>query len=447
MISNKWWQATTAAPDKEHLMKHRSSRAAAAVTLGALFAAGCGFAEDPGSETVAAQPSAEPSTGSEEAALKIGAIVPQTGPLAFFGPPLTEAAVLALDEINAAGGVLGQQVAPIEFTDDAGDATIASQSADRLLRSGVHAIVGAAGSGMSLAVIDKITGSGIVQCSPSNTAPTFTDYDDGGFYFRTAPSDALQGPVLAQQMIEGGATKAALVARADDYGQGLINTITPVLEDAGVEVVASTLYDPAATNFDATIEQLGAGAPDAVAVIAFEEGAQLLQGMIEAGLGPHTIKVYGSDGMRSEELAQRVSPDDPSVLQGMRGTAGDPSADPAFIERLQAAAPTLKDTVYAAHTFDCVTVIALAAQAAGSTAPARIAEAMQGVTRGGERCTSYADCIALIEGGTDIDYDGPSGPLEFTDAGEPERTVYEIWEFDASGTLQSIDTRESTSVG
>lgn len=424
-------------------MTYRPLRVTSSLVLVLTLIAGC--ASGGGTTTDDAAGASEDAVDDPAAeALKIGSIVPQTGPLAFFGPPLTEAARLAASDINEAGGVLGVPMEDIEFADDAGDAAIASQAADRLLRSGVHAIVGAAGSGMSLAIIDKITGGEVVQCSPSNTAPSFTDYDDGGYYFRTAPSDGLQGPVLAEQMLEGGATKAAIVARADDYGQGLVASMTAALEAGGAEVVVSTLYDPETTNFDATVQQLVAGEPDAIAIVAFEEGVQLLQGMVEAGLSPPSVAIYGSDGIRMEDLARRVSPEDPQVLEGMRGTAGDPSANPEFIERLTAAAPSLSDTIYAAHTYDCTVIIALAAETAGSVDPKVFAPKVVDVTREGERCTSFADCVELIRGGADIDYDGASGPVDFVDVGEPGSATYEIWEFDASGTLNSVDTREST---
>ena len=104
--------------------------------------------------------------------------------------------------------------------DSGTDPAIASTAVDGLLNDGVDAVIGAAGSGVSLSVIDKITGSEVAMCSGSNTAATFTTYDDGGFYFRTAPSDVLQGPALADVITDDGASSVAIVYRNDEYGAG-----------------------------------------------------------------------------------------------------------------------------------------------------------------------------------------------------------------------------------
>ena len=133
---------------------------------------------------------AAPGTTGE--ALTIGTLLPLTGNLAFLGPPEVAGVQLAINDINAAGGVLGQQVVLVEG--DSGDASTdtATQTVDRLLQSGVNAIIGAASSGVSLTVIDTITGAGVLEFSPANTSDQFTTYNDQGLYFRTAPADTLR---------------------------------------------------------------------------------------------------------------------------------------------------------------------------------------------------------------------------------------------------------------
>ena len=135
-------------------------------------------------------------TRAGDGKLVLGTILPQTGSLAFLGPPEFAGFDLAISDINAAGGVLGQPVTGIKG--DSGDATTdtANQTVDRLLSQNVDAIIGAASSGVSLTVIDKITGAGVVQFSPANTSKKLSDYPDKGLYFRTAPSDILQGAVI-----------------------------------------------------------------------------------------------------------------------------------------------------------------------------------------------------------------------------------------------------------
>ncbi len=374
--------------------------------------------------------------------LRIGYLLPETGTLAFYGPPTITAVELAVEDINEAGGVLGN---PVELfsADEAGDAAVASTSVDRLLADGVDAIIGAVASGMSLAVIDKIIGAGVVQCSPANTSPTFTTYDDQGFYHRTAPTDALQGPVLAETMLGEGHARIALMARADDYGQGLADETEAALEEAGAEVVAKVIYDPEAATYSAEVEQVAGAGPDAVALISFDEAAQILQELIEAGLGPADFPVFGAESLRSTELPLDVDPADETVLDGLQGTAPISRADESFVERLEEFNPDLTDFLFAGEAYDCAVIIALAATAAESDDPGVFVEEMIDVTRDGTDCTSYAECAELLEAGEDINYNGASGPIEFTDVGEPERGTYEIWEF-SGGEIVTVGEVEST---
>jgi branched-chain amino acid transport system substrate-binding protein len=382
--------------------------------------------------------------GEEDGELKFGYVLPETGQLSFLGPPQIESVNFAIQQINDAGGVLGKPVPAVVSSDEAGQEAVAAQSADRVLAAGVDAVIGAAASGMSLAFIDRVTGAGVVQCSASNTAPTFTDYDDGGYYFRTAPSDVLQGPVLADVVREDGHQRVAVIARADDYGRGLLRTTEESLRDGGATVALSETYDPRATNFDQIVQQVENSDPDAVVVIAFEEGARILQGLLEAGLGPDQVGVYGADGLRSEELPSLVSRGNPERLAGMKGTAPASAANERYVADLKKFAPQLKELQYAPQAFDCVNTIALAAEQAGSDNPEVFAKEMNGITKDGEKCNSFADCKRLLAAGRDIDYDGVSGPLDFTDAGEPGRATIEVYSYDDQGQLRTLRTEVST---
>jgi branched-chain amino acid transport system substrate-binding protein len=382
--------------------------------------------------------------GKSSKPLKLGYVLPETGDLAFLGPPQIEAMKYAIKEINDAGGVLGNPVGDPVGGDEANDQAIASQSADRVLGENVNAIVGAAASGMTLAIIDKVTGGGVAQCSGSNTAPSLTDYNDDGLYFRTAPSDALQGPVLADVIVGDGHSKVAIVARADDYGKGLAGATAKSLENGGASVVLNDTYDPKATNFDATVQKIVAAKPDAAVVVAFEEGKQIIKGLIEAGMGPDKIGIYGADGLRSENLAKLVNKSNPGILSGMKGTAPASADNPEFTKKLKAFAPSLKEMQFAPQVYDCVNIIALAAEKAGSTDANVFKSEINGVTQGGEKCTSFADCKKLLDEGKDIDYDGASGPLDFIDAGEPGKASIEVYGYDKKGTLKTLDTREAT---
>lgn len=402
--------------------------------------------EDPADDPVEEEPTdEEPTATGGDGTLNFGYVLPESGPLAFLGPPQIGALEMALEEINAAGGVLGADVT-MSAGDEAGDTTLAAESAQRLIGEGVDAIVGAAASGMSLAFVDAVTSAGVVQCSGANTAPTFTNNDYGGLYFRTAPTDALQGPVLAETILGDGNTNPAIMARADDYGQGLLEAASEAIESAGGTVAAAITYDPEAANFDAEVNQVAGSGADSVAVIAFDEGAQILSTMVEQGLGPADMPVYGADGVRSEELASLVDPNDESILEGMKGTAPDPAASPDFLERF-GEETGLSDTTFAAQAYDCMIMIALAATAADSDEGSAIAAEMVGVTNGDTECASFEECVQALEAGDTIAYQTASGVvLTETDTGngEPASGMYEVWEIGADGSISTVTTVESS---
>lgn len=229
---------------------------------------------------------AAPGTTSPEP-LVIGTLLPLTGDLAFLGPPEVAGAKLAVQEINAAGGVLGQEVRLEEG--DSGDATTdtATQTVDRLLQAGVNAIVGAASSGVSLNVIDRITGAGVMQISPANTSDQFTTYNDNGLYFRTAPPDVLQARALADLIAEDGNNTVGILARNDPYGTGLAENTVENLLAGGLseDQVVSITYDPNAANFDSEVQRMVELNPDGIVVIGFEESSRIIQGLNENGIG------------------------------------------------------------------------------------------------------------------------------------------------------------------
>ncbi|WP_109471456.1 ABC transporter substrate-binding protein [Ornithinimicrobium cavernae] len=386
--------------------------------------------------------------GGEAGDFVFGYLFPETGALAYLGPPQISALEMAIQDINAAGGVLGAEV-PAPIGGDEGDqATVVQASADRVLGQNPTAIIGAASSGRSLDVIDRITGAGVLQCSGSNTAPTFTDYDDGGFYIRTAPSDALQGPVLANTIVNDGWSNVAIVARADDYGRGLADATASALENAGATVLLNETYDPNAQQFDGTVQAVVSASPDAVVIVGFEESTQILQGLIEQGLTPADMGFYGADGMRNPELGSLVDESNPAILAGMKGTAPASGANEEFVSALAEFDPALGDnTQFAPQVYDCAVTIALAAEAAGSSDPAQIKDAVVDVTKEGTACTSYEECKGLIEDGEDIDYNGASGPLDFTDVGEPGKASIEVYGFNDAGEFETLDTVESNPEG
>jgi len=229
-----------------------------------------------------------PGTAPTGGPLVIGTLLPLTGSLAFLGPPEVAGVKLAVRDVNAAGGVNGKPVTLVEG--DSGDAAtdIASQTVDRLLQRGANMILGAASSGVSLKVIDKIVGAGVIQFSPANTSDKFTTYNDKGLYFRTAPADTLQARALSDQIIKDGAQSVGILALNDPYGTGLADNIQKNLTAGGVDAgkITKKIYDPKASEFTAEVDAMKQANPDAVVVIGFDESATIIKTMNEQGIGP-----------------------------------------------------------------------------------------------------------------------------------------------------------------
>jgi ABC-type branched-subunit amino acid transport system substrate-binding protein len=371
--------------------------------------------------------------------LAIGTLLPQTGNLAFLGPPEFAGVDLAVQEINEAGGVLGQDVTVSDS--DSGDTTtdIASQSVQRLLGEGVDAIVGAASSGVSLTVIDAITSAGVVQFSPANTAPDFTTYEDNDLYFRTAPSDVLQGQILAEVIVEDGATNVGIMALQDPYGEGLAGFLTESLEASGATIAGDPIiYDSAAPNYDTQVQDMLSRNPDAIAVIGFDESGRILQSFINAGSGPGEIPLYGTDGNMGNALGEQFT--EPGAIEGFRGTTPLVELSQDFQDQLLELDPNLVDFNYAAESYDAVNIIALAATIAESDAGEALAEEIIDVTREGTECTDFASCLELVEAGEDIDYNGVSGPVEMDDVGDPTQASFGVLTFGADNRIDNAQT-------
>ncbi len=444
------------------MVKNRTMRLGIALLALALVAAACGD-DDAGTSTTAAPPSSTTTAatttttaatttsqattttaaGRANGILEIGTILPETGDLAVLGPPMINAVNMALRDINDAGGVLGQ---PLQLTsaDSGTNEDIANAAADGHLAAGVDAIVGPASSRVSLSVIDKITGAQTLMCSPSNTGSVFTTYDDnGGYYIRTAPPDNLQAQALGDLVTADGFADVAIIALNDAYGQGFADDLVVQLEANGATVVANVAYDPNGTVFDSDVQQLVDAGPEAVVLIGFPDtGSLLLQAMIEQGVGPADLQIYLTDGLQSSGLAAKVDPATPGILEGVKGTA--PSAAPpggaAWFGAAFAEFAPEADTIFAAYAYDCPVVFALAAQVAGTDDPTVWLDEVVGVTKDGETCDTYAACLALIEAGSNIDYLGASGLIDFVDAGEPGAGYYDIWRFDDQGAIIVDDT-------
>jgi branched-chain amino acid transport system substrate-binding protein len=423
-------------------------RLAVVATASALVLAGCG-SEDDSEPTSSDSPSASDSPTDEapvaegDGKLTFGSLLPATGSLAFLGPPEFAGVDLAVQEINEAGGVLGQDVQHVRGDSGDADSGIAPAESDKLIDAGSDVIVGAASSGVSLTAIDKIMSAGVVMYSPANTSTAFDEapYDKPDLYFRTAPSDILQGAVLANLLVQDGRKNVAILARQDAYGETLASEIQKNLEAQGSAVATTEFYGEKAQTFDTQVQAIAGSGADAVVLVAFEETTSIVPQLVQAGTGPQDVPTYFVDGNTADYSADSDVPLPPGTLAGTKGTIPGAETATDFKDRLMAVDPKLTDFSYSAESYDAVVTSALAAIAAGSDAGEAIASTLVDVTTGGEKCTTFADCAALLEEdpAADIDYDGVSGPIEFSELGSPTAASIGIYEYDAKNKIAPVE--------
>jgi branched-chain amino acid transport system substrate-binding protein len=438
-------------------LRRRVGAGIATVGIGTLLLAGCSASgggteetTDPSAqacgpeavETTEVEPAEITAAKERETSLTIGSILPTTGTLAFLGPPEIAGVDLAIADINASeSGVLGGNAAVIHR--DSGDTTtdIATQSATDLLSQGVSGIVGAASSGVSFTFIDQVTGAQVVHISPANTSPDFSDYDDGGYYWRTAPSDVLQGRVLGNLMVSDGATNIGLLYLNDAYGTGLAENVKSAVETAGGTIVAEEAFNEGDSQFSSQIDAIMAEDPDAIALIAFDQTKVIIPELVGTQGFPGE-DVYFVDG----NLADYSADFDEGTLNCAKGTLPGVLASDDFRARLLGINPDLTDYSYSAESYDAVMLMALAAIAADDASGPGIQSQMQAVSEGGEKCETFDACAEMLAAGEDIDYDGISGPITFDENGDPTEAYIGVYEYGVGNTYAPV-TSEFGSLG
>ncbi|WP_460774520.1 ABC transporter substrate-binding protein [Microbacterium sp. GXF7504] len=372
---------------------------------------------------------------------KIGTALPVTGNLAFLGPPEIAGTEYAASVVNEAG----KGVTIDLLQGDSGDTDNKAYETEipRLLGEGATAIIGAASSGTSLQFIDQVIAAGAIQFSPANTSAAFTGYEDDGLYWRTAPSDVLQGEVLGNLIAADGAETLGMIVLNDSYGTGLACFAKAAFEAAGGEVVAATLYNTGDTNFSAQVEDVLAADPDAIALITFEEVKTIIPELVGADYPAEQL--YLVDG----NLSNFGDEFEEGTLEGAKGTY--PAVDPATIADFRETLNTfwtgagnaeLSDFTYAPESFDAVILLALAALEAGSTAGADVAAHLQSVSggvEGGTKCTTFAECADIILGGGIADYDGVSGPITFNEVGDPTEASIGVFQYGKDNNYEFLN--------
>ncbi len=396
--------------------------AAAVILVLGLGACGGGEEEAPAPGETAAAP----------VALHIGAVLPETGSLAFLGVPIIAAVRLAVEDVNAQGGQV-----TLTLADSATNPATGLEGGRRLLAEGAHVIVGAGASSVSQAFVQTLFDEQAPQCSPSNTSPVFTTQENAAYYFRTIPPDTAMAPVIADVVISRGATRIAIIGRADAWGNALDSLLSAEFDRLGAETL-SVLYDPETASYSAEVTSVVNYNPDMVINLGFSsDGSETVRQLIESGIGPE--RQFAATGLYSPTLWEQVDASNPAVLDGMLGISQTAKGNDAFKQRLSAEAGDY--LAYAAEGYDCVILLALAARTVGDPSDGEaMMAAIAKLTHEGVECSSYGECAALIDEGRDVDYSGVSGPINLSPEGDPTVALYSIHTWEDGGEAVTLGT-------
>ncbi|MBH0008509.1 ABC transporter substrate-binding protein [Salinibacterium sp. SWN1162] len=408
--------------------KSRRTRRGFATVAGVLAAvlvlSGCS-AEEPVEERPA----------PKDLTLTIGALVPESGALDKFGPAVSAAIALAAQDVNDANAKL---VVNVE-TSDSGDSSDSTpeDAATELLDAGATVIIGGLSNGISKKVVDMITAAGVVEISPANDSPDFSNYDDSQLYWRTSPSCALEGSALGAAMAERVDGSIAILSEDALCGPLLPRAVSETFLRGGGEVIYQETINDKATGLTDTIDAAIEAKPDAVAIVGSKQAEKIAKAFIKAGYSGDQLFFTGlSLGDRDSDFTKGALTDSIVTQPGL-----DIDTITDFTDRLLEIDPSLKDFSYAAESYDAVILASLAALVSQDTSGTAIASALQEVSGGsgdGEVALNFADAAKIVLDGRTVDYDGVSGPITLSDNGDPQGAIIGIYQYGSDNVYTRI---------
>lgn len=383
--------------------------------------------------------------GGSTGALKIATLLPQTGSLGFLMPPVQAGIAQALADINGSGGVLGQDIEIVAEGNegDASDLTVVEKGAADVIAAKPAFVLGAMGSGRSAHVVDRIAEAGILQGSPSNTSADLSGISPN--YFRTAPPDTVQGDALGNQILADGKSTVAFLTFNDPYGLGLRDVIQETVEAGGAEVVYGGKGDgnefpTEQTSFASEITAVKDSGAEAIVVVTYDQLKQIVPEAVNQGLDISTFYLVDGNTNGYGPTDDNPEGDFPEgTLEGAQGSIPGAQANDDFAAQLREIYTAeyggeLSSFTYAPEAYDLVMLVALAAEKAGATDADSIRAELHAVSGadGGDECSSFADCKALLDDGKDIHYVGKSGTGPLNDNNDPSSAFIGIYKYDAS---------------
>ena len=348
----------------------------------------------------------------------MGVLLGFTGPIESLTGHMADGAELAFREISESGMWLGgQTIRPVRADTGCVDSSLAQASAERLISSdGVVAIMGADCSGVTRAVLENVAmATGVPMISPSATSPGFTTFDSGGLFYRTAPSDARQGQILAEIVMGRGLETVAVTYTNNDYGAGLANAFVESFTAAGGTVTINIPHEEARGDYSAEVGSLASAGGDALMVLGYVDGGS---NVIRTAwdLGAFETFFVG-DGVFSEELPDMVGEAAMGVVGTVPSAVGDAAENWASVGEDSG---INWSSSFVAESYDAAALLALAAQAAGEATPAGIAANVLNVANEpGEEIHAgdLARGLEILANGGEINYIGATN-VELIGPGE-----------------------------
>ena len=385
---------------------------------------------------------------AQQAPVRIGALFPMTGDLSAFGEPFYNSALLAVEQINAQGGILGGRPLELVLADTQTNPTQGVAAAQRLVNvERVPAIVGAAASGVTIPVATSVTvPNQVVLISPASTSPLVTTLDDNDFVFRTVVSDAMQGITLAKLAAELGYRRVATIYVNSPYGLGLAQAFESNFRQHGGTVTANVPFEQNQASYRGELDQASRGSPEALLLIAYpENGITILRQAVE---GAYFDKFLFTDGMQAPDIIEAIG--DP--LEGSWGTAPRSAATPAsdlFNDFYTARFGEPPPMPFMYESYDAVFALALAIEKAGEATGPAIRDALRAVVNPpGEVILpgEWTKAVNLIRDGQDVQYVGASGPVDFDANGDVAVASIGIWTIH-NGQIEFVRYEEARAEG
>jgi branched-chain amino acid transport system substrate-binding protein len=359
------------------------------------------------------------------AEVKMGIILGFTGPIESLTPAMAGSAELAFKEASDSGSLLGGETITIIRADSTCvDSAAATAAAEGVIAQGVAAIMGADCSGVTGAIASNVAvPNGVVMISPSATSPGLTTLDDKGYFFRTAPSDARGGQILADITKDRKVKSVAITYTNNDYGKGLADVYKAAVEAHGIKVTTVTAHEDGKADYSSEVATLASAGGDAVAVIGYlDQGGK---GIIQASLDSGAFdKFILSDGMIGQSLVDAFGKDLKKSFGSMPGSTGKGAgvfANVAKAGGIDSSGP------YTGESYDAAALIVLAMQAGGSADRASIAKNVMDVANGPGTKIYPGELkkgLDLLAKGKKVDYEGATG-VTFTSVGEAEGSFLE----------------------